>query len=363
MSEKNSTSKDKKKGGGSSKKNNSQQKSNSFNSYSSIEEKNDGYLEDLNKNKWSYSIVFSLIFLVVATIYMQYKFEMHQRSFRGGDNSDEIDYWDVLGLTEGASQAEIKKAYKELAKIWHPDKNPGCASCAEKFKLIAKAEEVLKSSDSNKAGKSLFKSNPYFLTTTNFHKLVEESNDFWVIVIYEGQQGSQFNQYIADAYDEVAEKYKSIIKFGVIDVLKHPNLLHYIPYKFQYFPNIFTLQHGESELMENLDVFSVTTLLEFIENSYINKVELLDDYGIKSLITPYENAEVVPLDYNIKVNNIFDSKVLVLSSKNFIDLVVKDQAKFYENEIQVFQNELGHFDKVSLTLILFFFIYFSSPRQ
>mmetsp|Transcript_23285 Transcript_23285/g.24228 ORF Transcript_23285/g.24228 Transcript_23285/m.24228 type:complete len:681 (-) Transcript_23285:87-2129(-) len=315
---------------------------------------------DIKNNKWNYSIVLALVFFVFLSLYMQYQFEMQQRSFKG-EGSEEIDYYDVLGLTEGASSSEIKKAYKELAKLWHPDKNPGCSSCAEKFKLIAKAEEVLRAGLEGGSGASLFKSPSTYLTAHNYHKLVEESYDFWLIVIYEGQHGNNFNQYIADAWNEVSDRFKGIIKFGVIDVLKHPNLLHYIPYKFQYFPNIFTMQHGESELMENLDLFSVTTLVEFIEESFINKVNLTDDYGIKSIVDGYRiwdatkdkesktEGELVHVTGDVNPNTFFSAKVVVLSPKNYIEIVVKDQAKFYDNELVVYQNDLGYFDK-SLSL-------------
>jgi molecular chaperone DnaJ len=53
------------------------------------------------------------------------------------------DYYDILGLTKGASQAEIKKAYRKMAVKYHPDKNPDDAEAENKFKKAAEAYEVL----------------------------------------------------------------------------------------------------------------------------------------------------------------------------------------------------------------------------
>jgi len=58
------------------------------------------------------------------------------------------DYYETLGLTKGASDSEIKKAYRKMAIKYHPDKNPDDNSAEEKFKAAAEAYEVL--SDGNK---------------------------------------------------------------------------------------------------------------------------------------------------------------------------------------------------------------------
>lgn len=58
--------------------------------------------------------------------------------------ADKRDYYEVLGLQKGASEDEIKKAYRNLAKKYHPDLNPDDKAGAEaKFKEVSEAYEVL----------------------------------------------------------------------------------------------------------------------------------------------------------------------------------------------------------------------------
>ena len=53
------------------------------------------------------------------------------------------DYYDILGVPRGATEAELKKAYRKLARKHHPDVNPGDKSAESKFKEIQQAYDVL----------------------------------------------------------------------------------------------------------------------------------------------------------------------------------------------------------------------------
>ncbi len=65
--------------------------------------------------------------------------------------AEKRDYYEVLGLQKGASDAEIKKAYRKLAKQYHPDLNPDDPEAEAKFKEVNEANQVL--SDPEKRAK------------------------------------------------------------------------------------------------------------------------------------------------------------------------------------------------------------------
>src|SRR5215813_3988862 len=60
------------------------------------------------------------------------------------------DYYEVLGIKRDASEDEIKKAYRKLARKFHPDLNPGDKAAEEQFKNLQAAYDVLSNPEDRK---------------------------------------------------------------------------------------------------------------------------------------------------------------------------------------------------------------------
>ena len=61
--------------------------------------------------------------------------------------AEKRDYYEVLGVSKTASDDEIKKAYRKLAKKYHPDLNPGDEQAEKSFKEVNEAYEILSNSE------------------------------------------------------------------------------------------------------------------------------------------------------------------------------------------------------------------------
>ena len=61
--------------------------------------------------------------------------------------AEKRDYYEVLGLQKGASDAEIKSAFRKMAMKYHPDRNPDDKEAEEKFKEVNEAYSILSDPD------------------------------------------------------------------------------------------------------------------------------------------------------------------------------------------------------------------------
>src|SRR5215831_18908276 len=61
------------------------------------------------------------------------------------------DYYDVLGVSKGASEDDIKKSYRRLARKLHPDVNPNDKAAQKRFQEVQEAYEVLRDAEKRRA--------------------------------------------------------------------------------------------------------------------------------------------------------------------------------------------------------------------
>ncbi len=76
------------------------------------------------------------------------------------------DYYEILGVKRDASQDDLKKAFRQLARKYHPDLNKGSKEAEEKFKEINEAYQVLsdpqKKAEYDQVGHAAFRPGRYF---------------------------------------------------------------------------------------------------------------------------------------------------------------------------------------------------------
>lgn len=167
-----------------------------------------------------------------------------------------VDFYEVFEISNSVSDSELKNQYKKLVMKYHPDKNPQCQTCQDKFTSIMDAWEVLgnpekrKSYDESSGFITQIPSATVTLTPDNYQWLLGHSDAIWLVQVYDST--NQYCHFFASIWEEFADKYKGYVQTGRIDVWQQSEMKSYIPYRFQLFPGLYTMYRG-SETMCQLD--------------------------------------------------------------------------------------------------------------
>ncbi|KJP89562.1 hypothetical protein AK88_00773 [Plasmodium fragile] len=287
-----------------------------------------------------------LSFMTLITFkYLEEKYSMEKYL----EDGDSFDYYEVLKCKRGDSINKIKKNYRDLSKMYHPDSNKDCKDCDKKFRDITKAYKTLSDPRLKKAydhskGKvlKLIESNSINLTMRNFKDLVENSNDYWIIQIYSDTDNLSLN--FSKIWEEAFDKYHEYISFGRINVLTDRKLVKSkIPFNVKIFPTIFILApDGTYHLYSNIFNATSKDFQSYIINNYPNLIYNVQDFNkeYSALVKKNETVSKIGSSHMDKNN-----KVILLSNKNRLSLQAKHITFKYKHIYTTYTiryNEIEH---------------------
>eukprot|EP00923_Selenidium_pygospionis_P029804 GHVN01053023.1.p1 GENE.GHVN01053023.1~~GHVN01053023.1.p1 ORF type:complete len:940 (+),score=118.38 GHVN01053023.1:1508-4327(+) len=201
--------------------------------------------DDPNKYGGLYLQTILGIFLVVfifCVSYLKYLEEIYNTSIDSNVNpSSMVNYYSLLELSsEGATSQEIKKKYRKLSLLWHPDRNPNCEKCEDKFRELTLAYETLLNEDrrlnynqgmSGRLFKGVVPSDTPSLTYARYQQEVLASRQVWVIQVYSDR--NEVAKRIAPVWESTAKRFDGPVKFGRVEVHHHSDTLTLMPTKIR----------------------------------------------------------------------------------------------------------------------------------
>src|SRR5215470_12874354 len=106
---------------------------------------------------------------------------------------DFIDYYQVLGINKNATEDEIKKVYRKLARKYHPDLNPNDKEANKKFQQINEANEVLSDPEKRKKYDQYGKDWKHAEEFERAGQSRAQSQDYWGDYTYSGGEEGHFS--------------------------------------------------------------------------------------------------------------------------------------------------------------------------
>ncbi|KAH8583817.1 DNAj domain [Cryptosporidium sp. chipmunk genotype I] len=279
------------------------------------------------------SVVLLIVSILIFTIILRTGEEFYSIHGKLNKNENQRNYYEILGITKKSTNSEIRRAFRKLSLVWHPDKNPDCEPCLEKFRDISKAYEILgddekrKIYDTTQGGEiEIIPSAAVTLTSENFDDLVMfQTTNSWVIQVYTDHD--ELCHYFSSIWEESIEEMGKYYKFGRIHAKKESSLLKKLPLSVKVFPAIFVITNGyQYEIYSKIYDPSLESFLEFLTNSFPMTLSLLSS---EKLLSAW-----------VKKNNFYKPKILILSNKSSPALIIRSFALKWSStfEFAYFQN-------------------------
>lgn len=303
---------------------------------------------ELKETLVNLSVFLFILGILVFTVILRAGEEFYSINRKLNKNENQKNYYEVLGISKKSSNFEIRKAFRKLSLVWHPDKNPDCEPCLEKFRDISKAYEILGDEekrqvyDTTQGGEiDIIPSAAVTLTSDNFDDLViQQMSDSWVIQVYTDQD--ELCHYFSSIWEESIEEMGKYYKFGRINAKKESSLLKKLPLNVKVFPAIFIITNGYPyEIYSKIYDPSFESFIEFLSSSFPITISQLNS---EKSINMWINKE-----------SLYKPKILIVSNKPSPTLLIRsfalkwsstfEFAYFYNNkEISAFRDwgiELG----------------------
>lgn len=196
--------------------------------------------------------IFSAPALMLVFVFAIFAARFMEEGYHPDGRADgEVDYYTVMGVPRDASNMDIRKKYKALALSWHPDKNPDCEACPEKFAKISKAYETLSNPedrqayDKRKTSASSVKSQySVDLTVEDFEDKVLRSNEVWVVQVFDPSDPGTTN--FAPMWEDVASQLQNVARFGRLNAVAQKAALEFMPQRVVIMPTVFRFARGET---------------------------------------------------------------------------------------------------------------------
>lgn len=210
----------------------------------------------------TYLIILLVLFLFGAFGYLKLQSERVEQ-LGGLSSHSNIDFYSALDLSSSASQSEIRRSYRRLSVRYHPDKNPGCVPCAERFTAINQAYETL-SDPTRRKTYDTTKGQVADAILSDHSKLISGESELlailggtaspannlpWAIQIY--ADGDGVSRKFAPVWDRVADQFNEEINFARIEAVRFPQLAAMLPVRVKLYPAVL-LVHPPSHAVPHV---------------------------------------------------------------------------------------------------------------